>query len=53
MNSVRSITLSLKYQRFTPLVSKDKRIRKFEFVAKAQFLCLPKFGQYFKRMCAV
>ena len=39
MNSVRSNSLSLKYQGFPPLGCQDIRIRKFEFVAKTQFLC--------------
>ena len=39
MNSVRSNNLSLKYQGFPPLGCQDIRIRKFEFVAKTQFLC--------------
>ena len=39
MNSVRSNYLSLKYARFTPSGCKYKEIRKFEFVAKTQFLC--------------
>jgi len=34
MNSVRSNSLSLKYQRFTSSGCKDKGIRKFEFVAE-------------------
>ena len=38
INSVRSINLSLKYQRFTPSDSKDIGIRKFELVANTQFL---------------
>jgi len=38
MNSVRSNSLSLKYQGFPPLGCQDIRIRKFEFVAKTQFL---------------
>ncbi len=38
MNSVRSNNISLKYQRFTTLDSKDIRIIKSEFVAKTQFL---------------
>ena len=37
MNSVRSNSLSLKYQGFPPLGWQDIRIRKFEFVAKTQF----------------
>ena len=41
MNSVRSNNLSLKYQRFATSGCKDIRIRKFEFVAKTQFLCEP------------
>ena len=40
MNSVRPKSLSLKYQRFTPSDFKEIGIRKFEFVAKTQFLCL-------------
>ena len=35
----RSKNISLKYQRFTTLASKDIGIRKSEFVAKSQFLC--------------
>ena len=42
MNSVRSNNISLKYQRFATLDSKDIGIRKSEFVAKTQFLC-PEF----------
>ena len=38
MNSVRLNSLSLEYQRFTALGCKDMRIKKFEFVAKIQFL---------------
>ena len=38
MNSVRSNNLSLKYQSFTTVGCKDIGIRKFEFVAKTQFL---------------
>ena len=38
MTSDRSTNLSLKYQRFTPLVCIDIGIRKFEFVSKTQFL---------------
>ena len=38
MNSVRSKNVGLKYQRPTPSGCKDIGIRKFEFVAKAQFL---------------
>ena len=38
MNSVRSNNLSLKYQKFTTSVYKDIGTRKFEFVAKTQFL---------------
>ena len=38
MNSVRSNNISLKYQRFTTLGSKDIRIIKSEFVAKTQFV---------------
>ena len=37
-NSVKSKNLSLKSQRFTPSGCKDKGIRKFEFMAKTQFL---------------
>ena len=43
MNSVRSKNVGLKYQRFTASGFKDKRIRKFEFVAKAQFLFIEKY----------
>ena len=39
MNSVRSNNISLKYQRFTTLGSKDIGIINSEFVAKTQFLC--------------
>ena len=39
INSIRSNSLSLKYQRFTPSGCKDKGVRKYEFVAKTQFLC--------------
>ena len=39
MNYVRSNSLSLKYQGFPPSDSQDIGIRKFEFVAKSQFLC--------------
>ena len=39
MNAVRSNNVSLKYQRPTPSGCKDIGIRKFEFVAKTQFLC--------------
>ena len=39
MNFGRSNSLSLKYQGFPPLGCQDIRIRKFEFVAKTQFLC--------------
>ena len=38
MNSVGSNNVSLKYQRPTPFGCKDIGIRKFEFVAKTQFL---------------
>ena len=40
IHSVWSINLSLKYQRFTQSFCKDIGIRKFEFGAKTQFLCL-------------
>ena len=39
MNSVRSNSLRLKYQRFIPSGCKDIVIRKVEFVAKTKFLC--------------
>jgi len=39
MNSFRSNSLSLKYQGFPPSGCKDIKIRKYEFVAKTQFLC--------------
>ena len=38
-NSGRSNSLSLKYQRFTPLGCKDIGDRKFKFVSKTRFLC--------------
>ena len=46
MNSVRSNNVSLKYQRFATLGSKDIGIINSEFVAKTQFLF--KFFQRFK-----
>ena len=42
MNSVRSNNISLKYQRFTTLGSKDIGIINSEFVAKTQFLYIEK-----------
>ena len=39
MNYVRSNSLSLKYQGFPLSDCQDIGIRKFEFVAKTQFLC--------------
>ena len=41
MNYVRSYSLSLKYQGFPPSDSQDIGIKKFEFVAKSQFLSFP------------
>ena len=38
MNYIRSNNISLKYQTFTTLGSKDIRIINSEFVAKTQFL---------------
>jgi len=38
INSGRSKSLSLKYQRFTPSGCKDIGVRKCKFVAKTQFL---------------
>ena len=38
VNSVRSNSLSLKYQRFMLTGCRDKEIKKFEVVAKTQFL---------------
>ena len=38
MNYVISINLSLKYQKFTQSGCKEKGIKKFEIVAKTQFL---------------
>ena len=38
INSGRSNSLSLKYQRFTPSGCKDIGVRKYKFVAKTQFL---------------
>ena len=47
MNSVRSNNVSLKYQRPTPSGCKDIWIRKFECVAKTQFLSDGKYhSQY-------
>ena len=40
MNSVRSNSLSLKYQGFSPPGCQEIGIIKFEFVAKTQFLLL-------------
>ena len=40
MNSVRSNSLSLKYQGFSPSGCQDIITRKFEFVSKTQFLWL-------------
>ena len=39
MNSVRSNNLNFKYQTFTTSSCQYIEIRKFEFVAKTQFLC--------------
>ena len=46
MNSVRLNNLSLKNQRFTPSGWKTIGIRKFEFVAKTQFLSIQILGTY-------
>ena len=46
MNSGRSNNISLKYQRFTTLSSKDIQFINSEFVAKTQFLWL-RFAQIF------
>ena len=40
VKSVRSKSQSIKYQKFTPTGCEDIRIRKFEFVTKAHFLCI-------------
>ena len=40
MNSVRSNNLGSKYQKFTPSGCRDMGIRKLEFAAKTQFICL-------------
>ena len=49
MTFVRSKDISLRYQRFTTLGSKDIGIRKSEFVAKSQFLSNPiKIGRWIK-----
>ena len=45
MNYVRSNNLSLKYHKFTSSGCKDIGIRKFEFVAKTQFLTVKVWGQ--------
>ena len=47
MNTVRSNILSLKHQRFTSSGCKNKGIRKFEFVARTQFLCKASRGRNF------
>ena len=38
INSIRSNSPSLKYQRFSPSGCKDKGVRKYKYVAKTQFL---------------
>ena len=45
MNVFRQNNLSLKYQRFKPSGCYDNGIRKFEFVAKTQFLSRIRFEQ--------
>ena len=40
MNTFRLNILSLKYQRFSQSGCEDIGLRKFEFVAKIQFLCI-------------
>ncbi len=39
----QTLSLSFKYQKFTPSVYPDIEIRKFEFVAKIQFLNKKKY----------
>ena len=51
MTSVRSNNISLKYQRFTTLGSKDMGIRKTEFVARTQFLYLAALLNSFAVCC--
>ncbi len=57
MNSVRSNNISLKYQRFTTLDSKDIVIIKSEYVARSQFLYkknkenVGSFYKLFKKDC--
>ena len=46
MNYVRSNSLSLKYLGFPPSDSQDIGIRKFEFVAKRQFLWQLNFASF-------
>ena len=45
MKYVRSNNVSLQYQRFILLGCKDIRVRKFEFMAKTQFLYVIKSMQ--------
>ena len=50
MNSMRSNSLSLNFQRFTPLGCKYIKIRKFEFVAINDFLYINEYKkQYLHR----
>ena len=49
INSVRSNSLSLKYQRFTTSGCKDIGVRKCKFVAKTQFL----FSNIFSALCSL
>ena len=52
MNSVRSNSVSLKYQRPTPSGCKDIGVRKFEFVAKTQFFCYISFKSRYSNFIA-
>jgi len=51
MNYVRPNNLNLKYQRCAPLGCKDKEIRKFELVAKTQFLSGKLGEEYLLMVC--
>ena len=54
MTFVRSKNISLKYQRFTTLGSKDIGIRKSEFVAKSQLLYFRFFENRFQcKICNI
>ena len=50
MNSVRSNSISVKYQRFTLSSCEDIDIRKFDFVVKTQFLSVISIFHLFVRV---